>query len=334
MTIDEQIQAIQNLGYSQPEAQFLRLVALHSGYFVRRQFLRSTDSQRGKRAQDFIDELIARGHACREVFREDRHLYRLQSKAIYESLGQEDNRNRREHQPSTIRLRLMGLDFILDHPEYRFLMTQQQRLEYFFEERCIDAEALPARLFNSSGTVTTRYFPEGFPQFVGGGSSSPISFVYIDDSQLTADAFRSYLHNYQSLFERLGNLALIFVTASSARGVIAEKTLARFRARTWENVVPSIDLNRLFTHFPHRLLNEKRATGRLNTAQMNALQEDLHALCSPQIEHLYAVWKQDGDEGLRAEHALQAAPSPPQIDLSSSVLEYDYDLFGTLHAAS
>jgi hypothetical protein len=31
----------------------------------------------------FIDELIARGHACREVFREDRHLFRLQSKVIY-----------------------------------------------------------------------------------------------------------------------------------------------------------------------------------------------------------------------------------------------------------
>src|SRR5215471_8334167 len=149
MTVEDQIQAIQNLGYSQPEAQFLRLVALHSGYFVRRQFLRSTDSQRGKRAHDFIDELIARGYACREVFREDRHLYRLQSKTIYEALGQEDNRNRREHQPSTVRLRLMGLDFILDHPDYRFLMTQQQRLEYFFGQRGIDAEALPARLFHS-----------------------------------------------------------------------------------------------------------------------------------------------------------------------------------------
>ena len=64
MITDSQIQAIQALGYSQQEAQFLRLVALHSGYFVRRQFLRATESRRGKRDQDFIDQLLARGHAC------------------------------------------------------------------------------------------------------------------------------------------------------------------------------------------------------------------------------------------------------------------------------
>jgi hypothetical protein len=53
-------------------------------------------------------------------------------------------------------------------------------------------------------------------------------------------------------------------------------------------------------HSPHRLLYEKRSTAALNTAQMNALQEDLHTLGSPQIENLYAIWKQDGVEGLRA----------------------------------
>jgi hypothetical protein len=109
MTIEDQIGAIQALGYSRPEAQFLRLVALHSGYFVRRQFLRSFDCARGKRSKDFLDEMT-RGHARREVFREDRHIFRLQSRTIYEALGHDDNRNRREHQPSTVRLRLMALD--------------------------------------------------------------------------------------------------------------------------------------------------------------------------------------------------------------------------------
>ena len=159
MTIETQVRTIQALGYSQQAAQFLRLVALHSGYFVRRQFLRATDGRRGKRDQDFIDELLGRGHACREVFREDRHLFRLQSKAIYEALGEEDNRNRREHQPSTVRLRLMGLDFILEHSEHAYLMTQEEKLSYFFEQRGIDPQALPARFFRSNGTVTTRYFP-------------------------------------------------------------------------------------------------------------------------------------------------------------------------------
>jgi hypothetical protein len=256
MTIENQIQAIQAIGYSQPEAQFPRLVALHSGYFVRRQFLRHIGAQRGKRAHDFIDELIGRGHACREVFREDGHLFHLQSKVIYEALGEEDNRNRREHQPATVRLRLMALDFILEHSEYRYLMTQQERLSYFFEQRGIDAEALPARFFRSNGKLTTRYFPDGFPQFVDVSNASAVSLVYIDDAQLSADAFRSYLRNYRNLFQALGVLDLVFLTTSSDRFLIAQKALARFWTRARENTLPAIDLNRILAHFPHRLLLE------------------------------------------------------------------------------
>jgi hypothetical protein len=334
MTIEDQIGAIQALGYSQPEAQFLRLVALHSGYFVRRQLLRSLGCTRGKRSKDFLDELTGRGHACRELFRQDRHIFRLQSRTIYEALGHEDNRNRREHQPSTVRLRLMALDFALEHGEYQYLVTQQDRLSYFFEQRRIDAEALPARVFNSNGTLTTRYFPDGFPQFLHPDNPFAISFIYIDDAQLTPNAFRAYLRNYRNLFERLGTLDLAFVTTAAERLAIAQNTLAHFCARAWESAAPAVDLNRLLAHFPHRLLYEKRSTAALNTAQMNTLQEDLHMLCSPQIENLYAIWKQDGVEGLRAELAAQETPAPPQIHLTTSVLEYDYDLFGTLHAAS
>jgi hypothetical protein len=334
MTTQMQIQSIQSFGYSQAEARFLRFVALHSGYFLRRQFLRSVDCGRGKRAQDFIEELIARGHACREVFREDRHLFRLQSKAIYEALGDEDNRNRREHQPSTVRLRLMALDFILEHPTYRYLATQQEKLAYFFVQRGIDAEALPARFFRSSGKLTTRYFPDGFPQFMGDSGSSVLSFVYVDDVLLSADAFRSYLRNYRALIQALRSMELVFLTTSPERFVIAQKVLARFLARLRENT-PSVDLGRLLVHFPHRLLLEKRATAILNTAQMNALAVDLDELSGPYFDHFYEVWKQSGDEGLRVEYTdQQEVLNPPEINLISHVLQHDYDLFGTLNAAS
>jgi hypothetical protein len=302
---------------------------------VRRQFLRSVGAERGKRAQDFIDQLIGRGHAVREIFREDRHLFRLQSKVIYEGLGEEDNRNRREHQPSTVRLRLMGLDFILEHPEHRYLMTQQERLSYFFAQRGVDAQVLPARFFRSNGTVTTRYFPDGFPQFVDNANPPAVSFVYVDDAQLGADAFRSYLRNYQNLFEALSAVALVFLTTSMDRFVIGQKALARFSARSMDDGRLPVDLNRLLAHFPHRLLYEQRETRALNGAQMRTLAEDIHALSSPLIDHLYGVWKQAGEDGLRAECAAQwEASSPARINLTPYILEYDYELFGTLHAAN
>ena len=45
--------------------------------------------------------------------------------------------------------------------------------------------------------------------------------------------------------------------------------------------------------------------------------------------------EQSGEDGLRTEYAAQPeAPNPPKTNLTPCVLEYDYDLFGTLHAAS
>lgn len=334
MDVDSQIRTIQAFGYSRDEAEFLRLVALHSGYFVRRQFLRAADCRRGKRDQEFIDQLLIRGHAVREIFREDRHLSRIQSKVIYETLGDEHNRNRREHQPSTVRLKLMGLDFILEHPEHRYLTTQEDKLSYFFEQRRVDPQILPSRFFRSNGTVSTRYFPDGFPQFLNGVTQPAVSFAYIDDSQLTADAFRSYSRNYQKLFEALGAADLIFVTTSPERFVVALKTLTRFRNRALDGAPFAVDLNRLLAHFPHRLLYENRETRSLSGAQMRTLADDIHTLCGPHIDHLYDIWKQSGPEGIRAEcEAWREASNRPRINLISCVLEYDYDLFGTLDAA-
>src|ERR1700692_4373472 len=229
MTPEQQIQRIQTFGYSEPEAQFLRLVALHSGYFLRRQFLRSVERRNGKYAQDFFDKLIARGHGCGEVFRQDRHLFRLQSKAIYEALGTENNRNRREHQPSTIRLRLMGLDFILEYHEYRYFVTEQEKLFYFSQQCGIELEVLPARSIRANGALTTRYFPDGFPQFLDTGNPAGASFVYIDDEQLSVGTLRSYIDQYRALFQALRLAGLVFVTRhhwrfEAARNILQQRS--------------------------------------------------------------------------------------------------------------
>ena len=227
MTIEDQVGAIQALGYSRTEAQFVRLVALHSGYFVRRQFLRWLGRGRGKRSQGFIQKLISRGHACCEIYRQDRHLFRLQSKTLFEAVGDENHRNRREHQASTVRLRLMGLDFILDNREHCFLATQQEKLSYFTEQRSIDLGVLPARSYRSNQAVTTHYFPESFPLFLNRENAEPVSFVYVDDTQLSGDAFKSFLQSYRELFQVLKSLNLIFLTQLPARFAIAERALER-----------------------------------------------------------------------------------------------------------
>ena len=44
-----QIERIKELGYTEAEARFIYIVAIHSGYFTLRQFLNFTQAKRGKR---------------------------------------------------------------------------------------------------------------------------------------------------------------------------------------------------------------------------------------------------------------------------------------------
>jgi hypothetical protein len=335
MTLEQQVRAIQSFGYTEAEARFLRLVALHGGYFVRRQFLRSAGCELGKRAQDFIDKLADRKHARREVYREDRHLYRLHFRPIYAAIGEEDNRNRREHQPATIRLRIMGLDFVLENPSYQFLATEQEKLRFFFETRRIEADLMPSRAFCVKGIFLTRHFVDAFPVFLNSAEPPAISFCFIDDGQFSTAAFRSYLRQYHRLFQSLGPVNLVFLTHNPTRGEAAAKTLRRFCDRLADSARPVVDTARLLVHFPYRALWEKRDTRHLNKVQIDQLAEDLHVFDGPRYTRLFEVWQQEGDDAVRAELAAENEMQVLlNISLTTCILEHDYELFGNLQATS
>lgn len=59
MNAQEQTAALQEFGYTPREAAFLALAALHSGYFLRRQFC----PKRGKLADVLCRKVLARDHA-------------------------------------------------------------------------------------------------------------------------------------------------------------------------------------------------------------------------------------------------------------------------------
>ena len=60
---DDQIERIKELGYTEAEARFIYIVAIHSGYFTLRQFLNFTQAKRGKRSNAFAQKLLKHGHA-------------------------------------------------------------------------------------------------------------------------------------------------------------------------------------------------------------------------------------------------------------------------------
>jgi hypothetical protein len=126
--ITPKVEAIQALGYSEPEARFLYLVATHSGYFVARQFLGFTGTQWGKRTTLFWTKLQASRHAQIYRFAQGGTVYHLFSRKIYRQIGHENLRNRRDHEYEYIRARVAMLYFVLSNLGNRYLETEQDKV--------------------------------------------------------------------------------------------------------------------------------------------------------------------------------------------------------------
>jgi hypothetical protein len=328
VTEEEQIGAIERFGYTTPEAAFLRLVALHGGYFLRRQILKFEDS-------DFIEKLTDRKHASLEIHRDDRQLYRLHFKPIYAAIGQAKIRNRRDQQPATIRVRLMALDFVLAHPECEFLTTEEEKLAYLVHTQRINPDVVPARSFCIKGRHLIRRFADEFPMFLSEDQPYCVSFCYIDDRAFSLAAFRSYLVRYRPLFQALdAGVSLYFVTQQQSRFEAARKMFRRFSDRMAE-AEPVVNVSRLLVHFPHRLLSERRDTRDLNTAQIHRLQQDLHTFSGPEYERLFALWKQGGAAAIRSEVAADyERKTSLDVRLSAHILEHDYEVSDGAQASS
>jgi hypothetical protein len=130
MTRDERIANVQRLGYAEPGAEFLALVALHGGYFVRRQFDARIGVERGKRSEDFLAKLLDRGHCRRHIFAHNRRVFHLRFRPLYRAVGDEHSRNRRAHQPQAITARLMTLDYVLAYPENLYFATEREKVQH------------------------------------------------------------------------------------------------------------------------------------------------------------------------------------------------------------
>ena len=59
----DHIERIKEFGYTESEARFLYVVAVHSGYFTLGQFRNFTATAYGKRPTSFAEKVLKRGHA-------------------------------------------------------------------------------------------------------------------------------------------------------------------------------------------------------------------------------------------------------------------------------
>ena len=283
MTIDEQTAALQQFGYTAREAEFLALAALHSGYFLRRQFC----PKRGKLADTLCRKVLARQHARATVYGRNTHLYHLFAKPLYIALGQDDNRHRRPHDPFYLRAKVMGFDYVLAHPGYRFLPTEQEKLHWFCEVRGTRQKDLPTKIYTGKDrTQTERYFVDKYPVRID-PQTGKVAFCYINDGVYTPPGFLTWLRQYTPLLEALGEAEVIYIAPSEAAFPAAQREFAMQFPAGGGAVAPE-----LLAYFELRKDFEQHGPAGRPQGVLDLYRRLSRRYAEPRFEQQYTAWSE------------------------------------------
>ena len=300
---DQDIAAIAALGYTKDESQFLYLVAVHSGYFVPRQFLTFSGAKWGKRSSQFTAKLESRGHVTWREYDRTGGVYHLFTKTLYRRIGKENLRNRRRHSVEFIRTRLVLLDFVLANLDYDYLETEPEKVTFFTETLDVLKKALPAKAYrgNPDSGTTLRYFVDKFPLFVDRADSSVspvVTFSYVDPGQASLTGFANHLHVYLPLFRQVANFFFAYIANSPVHFIRAEKCFASLVLAPLETDVSS----EILRYFHLRNAWALKKYGCLSAVDIEWLKEATHRFHGDHFEHSYHAWA----SGLLSADALRS----------------------------
>lgn len=292
MTISpSHLDALKALGYTEPEAHFLYLVATHSGYFVARQFLGFTGAHWGKRTTMFWAKLHAQKHARTECFPKSGVIYHLFSRRLYRQVGRENLRNRREHEIEFIRQRLAMLDFVLANQKHRYLETEPEKVRFFTEQLKVPSHFLPAKTYQGShdSRPTTRYFVDKFPMFQGDGTlSSPVvTFTFLQGSEASMAEFIHHLQAYLPLLRQLSEFRFLYLARADSHFQAAKELFDSVVTIPLQSDA-SADIVR---YFQIRKAWDLKRYGTLSEADLIFRNNAKTRFPGNRFENLYRAWK-------------------------------------------
>ena len=293
------IENLQSLGYSALQASFLRLVGLHSGVFLRRQYLQFAGISSGKHATEFMNKLIARGH-CRTFRLAGKvAVYHLQSKVTYRAIGHPDLCFRRPHGLDYVKTKLLSLDFVLRNPQNTYLPTEREKMDYFVHYLRVPAVDLPCKIYRSprAKSATERYFVDKFPVFLS--PTSVVHFTFVSaGSWPRLDEFRSHLRLYGRLFRALGKVRLVYIHHDSFRVSEAEACFHTMLNSGGERQLESPGLAR---YFELRHAWEQEEYEKVGSIELLFLSQSRKKYAAPRYDLLYSEWKCREENAARKE---------------------------------
>jgi len=228
----DHIERIKEFGYTESEARFLYIVAVHSGYFTLGQFRAFTGAAYGKRPTSFAQKVLKRGHATIRDYMRRGSIFHLFSRTIYGQIDKDNLRNRKRHSFDFMRSRLVLLDFILANQDLKYFETEQDKVSFFCDELGVPKDSLPAKVYEGGpdSKPTLRYFVDKFPLFFSSpfsGAPPVVTLSYVDSGFETSSHFVSHLGAYQGLFRQLKSFRFLYIAAKDA---YFQKTEERFRS--------------------------------------------------------------------------------------------------------
>ena len=148
-TVQDRAGQLAALGWTGREAEWLALVALHSGVFTRSQWRHFFNDPHREMVSRFVRALIEKKLASadeRAIFPGGTRAVLLTGKSLYRALGIPDVRHRRGKDATThiLMRRLLSLDYLIERPSLGWLPTEADKVQQF-EALGIDRAVLPYR---------------------------------------------------------------------------------------------------------------------------------------------------------------------------------------------
>ena len=279
--------ALCRLGYSDQEARFIYLVATHSGYFTRPQFLRFTRQTKGGILHRFTTKLLALGHVRATEYGRQMLVFHLYSRLVYGPIDKDNLHNRRRLSNELVRTRLFILDFVLANLDSQYLETEAAKVSYFHEKLRLPLAILPCRRYTGlkSASNTDRYFVDRFPILISRSLPSVPTFVYCDSDKPSLRPYLTHLRAYERLWRCLERLHFIYAAPSPAK-------FRRAETRFLQMFAPSqaINTKRLVRYFEVRLLWESHKTSSLTRADRDLLRDGDKRYQGEPFESAYQKW--------------------------------------------
>ena len=215
--------AVQALGWSPADAEWLALVCLHSGVFTRHQY-RAWYHRDKHAASRFVrrvtDAGVAREHPLPDRNSPERFCH-VFGRSLYRALGMEHAHHRRLGSTALLWRRLLTLDCLLAYPDGNWLATRAEKLQYFLD-RGFDEEELPQRFRGD------RAFHHATLNPIVGADYS-VSFLFPDPGHGTDQALRYWASDHQLFWEELRidgiEIEVIVSVRDDAAKDLYEKTL-------------------------------------------------------------------------------------------------------------